>query len=57
MYRITLDTPEDYEVIRLVYEALYQPGNNFTLDEIEDYLAAHPEVCAINSMIVQKKVK
>ena len=57
MYRITLDTPEDYEVIKRVYEALYQPGNRFTLDEIMDYLEAHPEVCAINSMIVQKKVK
>lgn len=56
-YRITLDTPEDYAVIKNVYEALYQPGNHFTLDEILDYLEAHPEVCEINSMIVQKKVK
>lgn len=56
MYRITLDTPEDYEVIRLVYEALYQPGNTFTLDDIITYLKAHPEVVAINSMIVQKPV-
>lgn len=57
MYRITLDTPEDYEVIRLVYEALYQPGNHFTLDDILDFLDAHPEVAAINSMIVQKGAK
>ncbi len=57
MFRITLDTPEDYEVIKHVYEALYQPGNTFTLEEIIAYLKAHPEVCAINSMIVQKKVK
>ena len=55
--RITLDTPEDYEVIRLVYEALYQPGNEFTLDEIVDYLKAHPEILAINSMIRQKDTK
>jgi len=57
MYRITLDTPEDYEVIKLVYEALYQPGNKFTLTEIEDYLAEHPEILAINSMIRQKDTK
>lgn len=57
MYRITLDTPEDYEVIRLVYEALYEEGNHFTLDDILTYLKAHPEVVAINAMIVQKKVK
>lgn len=56
-FRITLDTPEDYEVIRRVYEALYQPGNTFTLDEIIDYLKKHPEVVAINAAIQQKKVK
>lgn len=56
-YRITLDTPEDYEVIKRIYEALYQPGNTFTLEDILAYLRAHPEVVAINSMIVQKKVK
>ena len=57
MYRITLDTPEDYEVICKVYEALYEEGNKFTLAQILDYLKAHPEVVSINSMIHQKKVK
>lgn len=55
-YRLTLDTPEDYEVIRLVYEALYQPGNNFTLDDMIAYLDAHPEILAINSDIAQKQL-
>ena len=56
-YRITLDTPEDYDVINRVYNALYTPGNTFSLEDILTYLRAHPEVVAINSMIVQKKVK
>ena len=56
-YRLTLDTPEDYEVIKLVYDALYQPGNTFTLDEMIAYLDEHPEILAINSHIQQKKVK
>jgi len=56
-FRITLDTKEDYAVISAVYNALYQPGNKFTLDEIMAYLKAHPEVTAINSMIVQKGAK
>lgn len=56
-YRITLDTPEDYEVIKRVYEALYQPGNRFTLDEVLDYLDAHPEILEINAMIKQKVVE
>lgn len=57
MYRITLDTPEDYEVICKVYEALYEEGNRFTLSQILEYLKSHPEVVSINSMIQQKKVK
>jgi len=53
-YRTTLDTQEDYEVIRTLYEELYQPGKVFTIYEIIDYLQAHPEVAAINKMIQQK---
>jgi len=56
-YRITLDTPEDYQAICAVYEALYKPGNSFTVDEMVAFLKEHPEVVAINSMIVQKKVR
>ena len=55
-YRLTMDTPEDYEVIRLVYEALYQPGNHFTLNDIVAYLETHPEISAINSTVKQKKL-
>ncbi len=56
-YRLTLDTPEDYALIKHVYEALYQPGNTFTLDEIIAYLDQHPEVLKINAEIQQKQVK
>ena len=55
--RITLDTKEDYEVIKTIYHELYQPGNRFTMNEILDYLEAHPEVAAINAAVEQKKVK
>ena len=53
-YRLDLDTPEDYEVIKAVYEALYQPGNQFNTKQIVEFLDAHPEISAINSEIVQK---
>ena len=56
-YRLTLDMPEDYEVIKRVYEALYQPGNRFNMDEILGYLDEHPEILAINAQIQQKAVK
>ena len=56
-YRLTLDTPEDYEVITKVYEGLYRPGNHFTLEEILVFLRENPQIPRINEMIVQKKVK
>ena len=54
-FRITLDTPEDYTVISAIYDALYQPGNTFTIDEILSFLKTHPEIVAINAHIYQKK--
>jgi spore coat polysaccharide biosynthesis protein SpsF (cytidylyltransferase family) len=47
--RMTLDYPEDFEFFKAVFAALYQPGRVFSLDEILAFLAAHPEVVAINS--------
>lgn len=57
MYRITLDTTEDYEVISNIYEALYKPGNTYTMEDIICYLKQHPEVMAINCNVHQKEVK
>lgn len=56
-YRVTLDTPEDYEAINAIYDALYTPGNTFTVYDTLNFLKAHPEIVAINSMIVQKSAK
>lgn len=52
--RITMDTPEDYRVIQAVYDALYKPGNTFSLRETVDWLRAHPEIRSINSAVIQK---
>ena len=57
LYRITLDTAEDYEVLAHIYNALYTPENNFTMDQIISYLDQNPEIFAINSEIHQKGVK
>lgn len=56
-YRITLDTTEDYEVISRIYNALYTPGNNFTLEEILVFLKNNPEVPIINERVIQKKAR
>lgn len=52
--RLTVDTPEDFEVIRLLYTALYPHNPAFTLDDILNYMDAHHEIESINAHIEQK---
>lgn len=56
-WRLTLDTPEDYEVIRTLLEAMCAKGKalDYRLDDIVDFFEAHPEVLAINSMVRQRQ--
>ena len=54
-FRVTLDTKEDYEAITAIYEALYQPGNTFTVQDVVAFLKTHPEIVAINKNVYQKK--
>jgi spore coat polysaccharide biosynthesis protein SpsF len=49
-HRLTLDYPEDYAVIRAIFDQLWSPGRVFTLDEILALLAAHPGLAALNAM-------
>jgi len=49
--RLTLDTPEDYQVIVKVFEELYPQKPDFTLDDILQYLKDNPDVRAINNTI------
>jgi len=48
-HRWTLDYPEDYSLIKAIYEALYQPGVSFRMTDILNYLDAHPELSQINA--------
>jgi spore coat polysaccharide biosynthesis protein SpsF len=56
-YRLTLDTPEDYELIKKIYEKLYEGKHDFYLDDIIDFLEKNPGLKTINENIKQKKVK
>jgi spore coat polysaccharide biosynthesis protein SpsF len=47
-YRLTLDYPEDYQVIRQVFDALYRPGETPTAAAVLAYLEGHPEVACLN---------
>ena len=48
-HRWTIDYEADYQFIAAVYDALYSSDRHFTLEDILAFLAAHPEVEAINN--------
>lgn len=53
-HRWTVDTPEDYELVRRLFEALYPVRPHFTQNDILAVLDVHPDWIAINQHIRQK---
>lgn len=53
--RLTLDYPEDYKVIKNVFEALYPINSNFTAEDIIIYLDQNKKIKSINENCVQQK--
>ena len=53
-YQVSVDTPEDYAVVKSFFEALYPSNPKFTTIDIAKYLDEHPEVYEINRDIVHK---
>jgi spore coat polysaccharide biosynthesis protein SpsF len=54
-HRWTVDTPEDFELIQRIIEAVYPNKSNFTLEDCLGLLQKHPDWCFVNSHIEQKK--
>ena len=54
--RITLDTPQDYALLCVIYDNLYEKNNFFTLDDILELFKEKPWIRYINEDIIQKKV-
>jgi len=52
--RLTVDTPEDFELVTRIFEELYVPGEVFSLVDIVDLCRRKPELPAINMTIEQK---
>jgi len=46
--RWTVDEPEDFELVRRIFEALYPVNPAFTTQDILDLLAAQPELLELN---------
>jgi len=49
--RFTVDEPEDLQLVRTVFEALYPTNPDFSLDDILEFLGDNPEVCHLNAHI------
>jgi spore coat polysaccharide biosynthesis protein SpsF len=48
-HRFTVDYPEDYALVRAVFDELYAPGDPpFSLEDILNLLARRPDIFAIN---------
>lgn len=56
-HRWTVDTPEDFQLIRRIIEELYPINPNFTLKDVCDLLDQHPDWTLINSHIKQKQLQ
>lgn len=55
--RWTVDTREDFELIRRILEALYPVNPEFTLEDILALLLKYPEWLGINAHVEQKKLE
>jgi spore coat polysaccharide biosynthesis protein SpsF len=55
-HRWTVDTPEDFELVKLIIENLYSQTPQFSLEDSLDLFTRYPEWMLINSHIEQKKI-
>jgi len=55
--RLTLDTPEDYFVIRDIFEALYPKNKRFRYREMFTFLKDNPAIASQNRNIKQKRAR
>ncbi|MDD1667146.1 MAG: glycosyltransferase family protein [Methanomicrobiales archaeon] len=55
--RLTLDTPEDFTLIRTIFEELCPVKKDFGLGDILELFRRRPELPLINRHVMQKKVR
>jgi spore coat polysaccharide biosynthesis protein SpsF len=54
--RLTVDTPDDLELVREIYRRLYHPGQVIPLAEVVSLLDANPRLTELNRHVVQKPI-
>jgi spore coat polysaccharide biosynthesis protein SpsF len=55
--RWTVDTPEDYELVRRIFETLYPVRPRFVMADVLDLLARHQDWMRINQHVEQKRAE
>ena len=53
--RWTLDEPQDFELLSLIFDELYTPGRTFYTYDVLQFLTRRPELKKINSAIVRNE--
>ncbi|OHB70604.1 MAG: acylneuraminate cytidylyltransferase [Planctomycetes bacterium RBG_16_43_13] len=56
-HRWTVDTPEDFELIKKILENLYPVNPKFSLEDVLNLLKSYPEWSNINAHVEQKKLE
>lgn len=56
-YRLTVDTKEDYELLKIIYDSLYSKNKIFLMKDVIEFLKKNPDLVNINKHIEQKKLK
>jgi spore coat polysaccharide biosynthesis protein SpsF len=54
--RLTVDTEEDLNLMRIIYARLYRPDRIISIDKVIDLLDKQPELRGINAHIKQKNI-
>ncbi len=49
--RLTLDRPEDYKVLKKVFEGVYTKKRDFSFEDVMEFLRRNPDVLKINAHI------
>ncbi len=55
-YRLTVDTPEDFQLIQILLESLYPKNHKFNLEDLLKCLQENPQWSYINQHILQKTI-
>lgn len=55
-YRLTVDTPEDFVLVKAVIEKIYPENPDFYLQDVISVLCGNPELLQINEMVRHREI-